>query len=200
MGLDDDVTGWIAGLREQETRAVQQLWERYFRQLMSLANRRLPSAIRRGFDEEDVALSALDSLCRGLAAGRFPLVTDHDSLWALLVVIVRRKCRARIRRETALKRGGGAAGGVPAGHEQLGQALASEISQEPSPEFAAELAEEMDRLLQRLPDETTRRLAILKLEGYTNQEAAQQLKCSQTTVKRRLQLIRKTWSEAAEVA
>ncbi len=43
-------------------------------------------------------------------------------------------------------------------------------------------------------DEATRQLAILKMEGYTNKEAANRLNCSQTTIERRLRLIRKTWS------
>ncbi|MCO6458957.1 MAG: RNA polymerase subunit sigma-70 [Pirellulaceae bacterium] len=200
MSLDDDVTAWIDGLRRQDSQAVQRLWDRYYRQLLSLAARRLPAGLRREFDEEDVALSALDSLCRGLAAGRFPLVTDRDSLWALLVVIARRKCRARLRRLSAQKRGGAAVRGQSAWEDDSGHGLAAEISQDPSPEFAVEVAEELSRLLDRLPDETTRRLAVMKLEGYTNEEAAGQLECSQTTVKRRLQLIRKTWSEAADVA
>ena len=59
--LDEDVTAWIESLRRDEATATQQLWEQYYRRLLDLAARRLPSNIRREFDEEDVALSAIDS-------------------------------------------------------------------------------------------------------------------------------------------
>jgi hypothetical protein len=39
-------------------------------------------------------------------------------------------------------------------------------------------------------------LALLKLEGYTNEEVAGRLACSVRTVKRRLALIRRTWEDA----
>ena len=42
-------------------------------------------------DEEDVALSAFDSFCRGAQRGRFPQLDDRDNLWRLLVVITSRK-------------------------------------------------------------------------------------------------------------
>ena len=38
-------------------------------------------------EPEDVALSAFNSLCRGLENGRFPKLQDRDDLWRLLVVI-----------------------------------------------------------------------------------------------------------------
>ncbi len=195
MSVDEDVTAWLDGLRQEDSVAVRQLWERYYQRLLDLASRRLPGNIRRDFDEEDVALSAIDSLCRGIAAGRFPDLADQDSLWALLIVITKRKCRARIRRHTAQKRGGGKTQGESAFDVKSGGGISGEIGQEPSPEFAAQMTEEVALLLERLEDDVTRQLAVLKLEGYTNQEAAQQLKCSLTTVERRLRLIRKTWSQ-----
>jgi hypothetical protein len=38
-------------------------------------------------DEEDVALSAFDSLCRGVEAGRFPQLFDRSDLWLVLVLV-----------------------------------------------------------------------------------------------------------------
>ncbi len=194
MSLDDDVTAWIDGLRREDAAAAQRLWEHYYRRLLDLAARRLPANMRREFDEEDVALSAIDSLCRGMAQGRFPNLADRDSLWALLIVITTRKCRARVRRHAAQKRGGGSVQGESAFSADAGRGIAAEIGREPSPEFVAVMAEEVKRLLDLLPDDVTQQLAVLKMEGYTNAESAQQLGCSLTTVERRLRLIRKTWS------
>jgi RNA polymerase sigma factor (sigma-70 family) len=200
MSLSDDVTAWIDGMRTQETHATQKVWERYYRRLVELADRRLPRHARREFDEEDVALSAFDTLCRGLAAGRFPDLADRDSLWALLIVITARKARARVRRQTAQKRGGGHVQGESVFDADVGDGIGQQIGDDPTPEFAAEVAEEVESLLAALPDETTRRLAMLKMEGYTNDEAAERLGCSRTTVERRLRLIRATWTEPRQSA
>lgn len=67
------------------------------------------------------------------------------------------------------------------------------IGREPTAEFAAQVAEESERLLELLPDEAMRSLARLKMEGYDNKEAAQQLDCGLRTVERRLGLIRAIW-------
>jgi RNA polymerase sigma factor (sigma-70 family) len=195
MSVDDDVTAWIEGLRHDDSIATKKLWEHYYQQLLQLAGRRLPNNMRREFDEEDVALSAIDSLCRGVAKGRFPDLSDRDCLWALLIVITKRKCRSRVRRHTAQKRGGGKVQGESAFNGELGGSIAEEIGKEPTPEFAAQMTEEVARLLDMLTDDVTRQLAILKMEGHTNKEAADRLSCSQTTIERRLRLIRKTWSQ-----
>ena len=38
-------------------------------------------------------------------------------------------------------------------------------------------------------------IALLKLQGYTNPEVADQCRCSLSTVDRRLQLIRRKWHD-----
>ena len=84
--------------------------EQYFARMVDLARSRLRAAPRRGrdaaSDEEDAALSAFDSLCAGLARGRFPQLADRDDLWRLLVVITTRKVRAQARRRLRQRRGG----------------------------------------------------------------------------------------------
>ncbi len=195
MSVDDDVTAWIDGLQRGDTVAAQHLWEHYYQRLLNLAAQRLPGHMRRDFDEEDVALSAIDSFCRGAANGRFPDLTDRNSLWALLIVITRRKCRARLRNRSAQKRGGGEVQGESGFDSSNGGGISAAIGRDPTPQFAAQMTEEVERLLDMLGDEVTRQLAVLKMEGYTNKEAADRLNCSQTTIERRLRLIRKTWSQ-----
>ena len=68
----------------------------------------------------------------------------------------------------------------------------------PTPQFAAIMAEECQRLLGLLQDAERPHLqaiAVAKMEGYTNQEIAQQLDCSKRTIERGLELIRKKWKE-----
>src|SRR5262249_4482666 len=153
----DPVTHWIDQLIAGDRTAVQPLWERYFQQMVRLARQRLRAAPRVPADGEDVALSAFDSFCRGAEQGRFPGLTDRDSLWSHLIIYTIRKASRLIRSEHRQKRGGGKvldeaslAGrdGEPGFGEVLGR--------EPTPEFAALVAEEYRYLLDRLPDARTR--------------------------------------------
>jgi DNA-directed RNA polymerase specialized sigma24 family protein len=57
------------------------------------------------------------------------------------------------------------------------------------------VAEECARLLNALPDASLRQVAILKMEGYRNEEIAGRLGCSLQTVARRLKVIRRAWQE-----
>jgi DNA-directed RNA polymerase specialized sigma24 family protein len=193
MSSAGSVTHWLGQLKEGEQDAAQPLWEGYFQRLVRLARKKLGGAQRRVADEEDVALSAFDSFCRGAEQGRFPQLADRHDLWRLLVVITARKALDLRNREQALKRGG-AAGAAPdtapfeADLEQI-------VGSEPTPAFAAEVAEECRRLLDRLGDAGLRALALLKMECYTNEEIAAQLRYAVATVERRLRMIRGAWEK-----
>jgi RNA polymerase sigma factor (sigma-70 family) len=193
MASEGSISRWINPLKERDPAAAQQLWERYFHRLVWLARRRLGSVAPRVADEEDVALSAFASFCRGAEAGRFPQLGDRDSLWKILVVLTARKAAHLLRDEGRQKRGGGRAS-VEAGIEE-GTLLHQVLSREPTPAFAAEVAEEYQRLLARLTDPELRRVVGLKMQGYTNEEMARQLNCTTRTVERRLRIIRGLWEK-----
>ena len=91
MSSGGSVTRWVAALKAGDAAAAQPLWERYHRQLVALARRKLDASRRRAADEEDVVQSAFHSFFRGVARGRFPQLNDRDNLWRLLVVITARK-------------------------------------------------------------------------------------------------------------
>jgi DNA-directed RNA polymerase specialized sigma24 family protein len=57
------------------------------------------------------------------------------------------------------------------------------------------MSEEVRRLFDRLPDETLRLVALLRLEGYANDEIAASLDCALRSVERKLERIRVHWSE-----
>ena len=57
--------------------------------------------------------------------------------------------------------------------------------------------EECELLLGRLDDPALRTTALLKLEGYANEEIADRLGCTVRTVERKLARIRETWSRNA---
>jgi len=72
MGADGSVSQWIELLRVGNHAAAQSLWERYFVQLERVARQKLRGRRLALADAEDLALSAFDSVCRGLERGRFP--------------------------------------------------------------------------------------------------------------------------------
>ena len=190
----DSTSEWLGRLKTGEAAAVQNLWERYSQELILLANQRLGTASRRLADEEDVALSVFGSICRGAAAGRFEQVKSRDELWWLLLSITKRKAVDHIRRETAEKRGGG--------REQqelrhcadkpgVGEfSLDDLISPTPTPELIVTLDEQYARLLSLLRDDRLRQIAVMRIEGYTDEEIAQRMLIGVRAVERKLQLIR----------
>jgi RNA polymerase sigma factor (sigma-70 family) len=199
MSHGASITRWVTALKEGDQAAAQPLWERYHRQLVTLARRKLQSSPRRGADEEDVVQSAFHSFFQGVANGRFPQLNDRDNLWRLLVVITARKALDQLDREHAKRRGGGTVGGEsrisPIDGGEAG--IQAVVGDEPTPEFAAQVAEEYDRLLDALDDDTLRRVAVWKMEGFTNDEIAGKLNCSLRTVNRKLDTIRIIWNETS---
>jgi DNA-directed RNA polymerase specialized sigma24 family protein len=62
--------------------------------------------------------------------------------------------------------------------------------------MAAVLNEALQQRLGDLPEPDLRRVALLKLEGYTNHEISETLECSDRSVERKLNLIRERWEAA----
>ena len=194
------VTRWIDALRAGDDEAAGQLWRRYFESLVRLARSKLRAQAKAAADEEDVALSAFDSFYAGMARGRYPDLADRDDLWRLLVTIAARKASDQNRWESRQKRGGGRVvhtSALGTGTDPEGDHLAQIVGAEPSPEFSAIVAEECVRRLQGLPDESLRQVAVLKMEGYRNEEIADRLGCGLRTVARKLEVIRKAWQDEA---
>jgi DNA-directed RNA polymerase specialized sigma24 family protein len=201
MSSDGSVTHWFEDIKQGDSAAAEALWHRYFPRLVLLARQHLQArGTPKGMaDEEDIALSALDSFYRAAQKGRFPDLADRHGLWRLLLRITARKVIDLTRHETRKRRGGrGVRRESPAdrtnpAHEEPG--LDGLIGNEPTPEFAAMVAEQCRRLLEQLQDPDLQSLALAKMEGYGNRQIAEQLDCSVRTVERRLQLIRKTWEQ-----
>jgi DNA-directed RNA polymerase specialized sigma24 family protein len=195
---DGSVTGWIGDLKAGGDSAAQHLWERYFHRLVHLARARLRAVRRAGAvaDEEDAALSAFDSFCRGAAAGRFPQLADRDGLWRLLVVITLHKVMGQVGRQAAKKRGGGqlvGEGAVTGGDATAGGGLDNLAGNEPSPELAALVVDEYRRLRDGLESDELRQVFDLRLQGHTRVEIAEILGCAERTVRRKLEIIREAW-------
>lgn len=156
------------------------------------------AAPRAAADEEDVALSAFDSFCRGAEAGRFPRLDDRDDLWHVLFVITDRKAVGLARREGRAKRGGGRVVQISAfgkGEDSNADVMGGIPGSEACPAFAAQVAEECQRLLSILSDGKLRQIAIWKMEGFTNVEISEKLSLSVPTIERKLARIRTLWQQ-----
>lgn len=193
---EGSITILIKRIKEGDPAAVTPIWDAYFARLVSLARGRLRSVPRAVADEEDVALSAFDSFCRGVGEGRFPRLDDRDDLWQVLFMLTTRKAVGRVRYETRDRRDWRRVAQSPANGEASTDAPALPASlagAEPTPEFAAEVAEEVSRLLGMLGDGLLRQVAILKMEGYSSKEIARVISRAESTVERRLRNIREIW-------
>ena len=193
------VTQWLDQLQAGDRAAAENLWDSYFRRLVALARARLQGVPRSAADEEDVALSAFDSFCRGAEQGRFPQLADRDNLWRLLVVITSRKALDLAQHEGRQKRGGAVLeAALPRLPDSSAAAGLDQFSSpEPTPEFAAEVAEQCQLLLDRLGDGELRTVALMKMEGYSIDEIAAKLGCAPRTVDRKLWVIRTLWEAEA---
>lgn len=197
MSTEGSVTQWMGAVEQGDEDAAQRLWERYYTSLLRVARSKLTPRASRAADEHDVVLDAFDACYRGLQQGRFPHIADRHELWKLLITLTARKAVDAVRREQRKKRGGGhvVAEADLAALDAGGDALARAVGHEPTPEFAATVAEDLQRRLDSLPAAALRDICLWKLEGCTNEEIAEKLRCTVRTVERKLELIRKLWLE-----
>jgi DNA-directed RNA polymerase specialized sigma24 family protein len=198
QAADSSVTNWIQSLKGGDADAAQRLWQRYMEDLIRLARSRLRGAPRAVEDEEDAALGAFDSFCRGAARGRYPQVADRADFWRLLVVITERKALDQAQHERRRKRGGGRLVGMSERQDadHKGEGVNGVPSPHLSPEMSALVADQCRCLLGSLADETLRRVALMKMEGFTHEEIADRLGCSLRSVGRKIERIRLTWETA----
>ena len=166
------------------------------------ASTRLPANLRRTGDEEDIAISAFHSFIAGIRDDRFPDLSGPDNLWGLLITLTGRKVSAHMRHNTRQKRGGGNVRGESIFIRADGDMAAGGIggiSDESKPaDIQHELSEACDHLLSQLDDEQLRQIAVLRMDGFLVDEIAERMELSKRAVERRLQLIRKIWSEQVE--
>jgi DNA-directed RNA polymerase specialized sigma24 family protein len=201
------VTIWIGDLKNGGDTAANHLWNRYCHRLEQIARRDLGRKLPKGGigGPDDAANSAFHSFCKGVRGNRYPRLNDRDDLWRLLVFITRRKVSDRVRYECGVERGGGRvvrAGEMRADNDgvgvddqdQLGAARQRRggawINADPSPEEVVIQAEEVERLLDKLGDETLKSIVLAKLEGLTDEEVAARFGKYREWVVRRLKVCR----------
>ena len=176
---DDGFEATMVRLRSGDERAATEVFERYVRRLVVLAGKQLDTRLRHRVDVEDAVVSACRSFFARARRGEFNL-TGWDELWSLLVIITLRKCARRLRDVKAARRDPRRE--VEArGLEQGGVWQVPDRA--PSPVEAAILAETTEELFRDL-DPDDRPIVEYLLQGYTAEETATHLDCSERTVRR----------------
>jgi RNA polymerase sigma factor (sigma-70 family) len=188
------VTEWLKQLREGDGAAAARLWERYGLALRQLAKLRHRAVLGPADDEDDLAQSVFAGLWQGVTAGHMDSIQDRDELWYVLITITKHKALRRQEYQQAQKRMGKALSIEVIGDESWAETSIALAANDPPPDLAAMVEDEQARLMSLLDDPTLRRIAQLKLEGWTHQEVARELKVSSRTIIRKLSLIRDRWS------
>ena len=190
MSDPGSITQWLQCLKAGDTTAAANLWERFCTRLKELVRpETCPWMTGGAWDESDVALSAFALFCKGLSEGRYHSANDREDLWRLLATIALRKARDRTRLGQARKRSKTDQRKVVPDEDVLETLPASAQP----PDVQMMMHEECQRLLSVLPNPELQALALLKLEGYSNQEAADSLGYTRRTIQRMLALIRSLW-------
>jgi RNA polymerase sigma-70 factor (ECF subfamily) len=181
MGLDESFETVMLRLRAGDDDAAAVVFRRFTHRLMALARTRLELLCGSRADIEDLIQSVYKSFFSRYAQGQFH-VDDWSELWGLLTVITLRKCANRrtylqarrrdVRRLLTRAPQGGAFGPV-----------CELVDREPTPLEAAALADLVQELFRGLnpPDRQT---VSMLLQGYTAQEIANVMTCSERTVRR----------------
>lgn len=169
---------------------MERLYREYFPRLRALSQRTLGHLPGAGTEAEDVVQSALKSLCRFMRSKPQSGQQNRDDLWRILCHLVACKSRRRVTRQTR---------GLPGGRLHMTtdiepsdgkHLLSTRLASVAPAEFDVCVSEALESL-----DSTLRQIALLTLEGYTQDEIAKQLGCSRRTIIRKLELIRRIITE-----
>lgn len=185
----------MARLRAGQNDAATQVFNRFAGRLIALARKQLDPQVLQKVDPEDVLQSVFRSFFVRHVGGQFGGFEGWDNLWAILVVLTRRKCGRRmdyfhaacrdVQREVA-------------GQDALGESApdGGASDDEPTPSEAAMLTETLDQLMRCL-EGRHREILALRLQGYTPPEISSRLGCTERTVYRVLERVRQ-WLQAMQ--
>jgi len=193
--IEESVFDLFARLQQGRESAAGQLWERYCPRLTGLARRVLGGRPHHFPEAEDAALSAMASFCLAAQDRRIQGDIDGEALWRLLKCFTIRKAAKVIEAENAKKRGGGKVVSETAWTaDASSKGLDAAFEKVLTPDF--DLSSE--EMLDKLQNEELRTIALAKLMGYTNQDIAQRLECTERRIERKLQGIRAAWEDLVE--
>jgi RNA polymerase sigma-70 factor (ECF subfamily) len=177
--------GLLARARQQDPAALAELVGRYESRVRMVARVLLGPALRPYLDSLDLVQSVHRSLMLGIQHDRFDISTP-EQLVALTTTMVRRKVARQwrhMRRQQRLENGSTDPGNVP-------QLLVSLTSTDGDPAETAQLNDAVQRLWDHL-EPSEQRLMTLRLQGYTTEEAADEMGLTPVGLRVRLTRLRR---------
>ncbi len=176
--MDEETIHLVSRFRQGDEDAAEELFSRYVRRLVALANSRLSSKMSRRIDAEDIVQSAYRSFFTRARDGKYVFQQSGD-LWRLLVVITLNKLRQKVEFHSAGKRRIDREQSCDVG----GLVHAEVVTREPSPVETLGVIEEIEQLTKGL-DDTQRHIVSMRLQGYSIDEIASDVQRSERTVRR----------------
>ncbi|MEL7496122.1 MAG: ECF-type sigma factor [Planctomycetota bacterium] len=194
---EDSNSGDIVPAVSSTSSWSEEVWNKYFERLLHFARKQMRGMPKVASDEEDITLSVLKSVClavRKRNGERADDAPDTDSIWGMLVLICKRKIANQYAYQRRSKRDASRSESLYSSPTLLQQLESKEIR----PEMLTQFNERIDELFETLEHDSLKKVARAKAQGYTNQEIAERLSCSLSTVERKLRLIREIWSRESE--
>jgi RNA polymerase sigma-70 factor (ECF subfamily) len=167
--------------------AFEKIFARYSERLIRLARLRISERLASRIEAEDVVQSVFRTFFGRMRNRRFGFEEESD-LWKLLVSMTLNKLRNKVDWHTAAKRDVRAEHSIDADRQALPSAFDAD-GQSPSPSAVIAFLDLLEDFMSRLRD-TDRRILELRLDGYSQQEIAQEMGCTERTVRRVLERIR----------
>jgi RNA polymerase sigma-70 factor, ECF subfamily len=194
MPDDSPVPDLLARLRGGDERAAAEVFGRFAHRLAGLARQKLGKALRGKEDPDDAVQSALKSFFLRYAAGEYELAS-WDDLWGLLTRITAHKCGHRFERFHAARRDVRREVAAPAADES--NPSWEPLVRDPTPAQALVLAELLEELHRPLGGRD-RGILALRLQGEEVAAICAQVQCSERTVFRVLDRVRRQLERQCE--
>ena len=178
---------------------VAELWEKYYGRLKNSISDRVKRIRRPVASDSEIALSAFNSLVKGVKEGKFPELENESEMWRLLKTIAIRKANDTHKHLWASKRGGkvGALGQADTENSERAGAIDGAPAQQ-GQGSELEVEEMLSNLLERLPNDKYRDVVVLKLQGLNTLGIAEHLGTTTRTVQRMLNSVRSEWEDELE--
>lgn len=192
--MSGSITAWIEQVKNGEPSGAREIWNRFSRKLIQVADTKLRLSRSRAVDGEDIAIIAFSNFLQN--ADGFQRLVNRDDLWKILFMLTNRRAVDQLRRDFAKRNGGGDVVGESAFFDlEIQQGLNGLPGNDRAPDIDLIFAEEFDCRLNMLADKRLQEIALYRLSGMTYVEIAEQLQISRRSVERKCFLIRELWLE-----
>lgn len=181
-------------IRKGQLEAIDEVFQRYFARSVRYAKARVHMHESPLIDPEMAVASAIGSLISRVRRGAYPDLDNERDFWNLLARVVERKISKYRRYNYADKR---SPGQRLLSVDSLGDSSDAEASKaappgaEVSPLAQAIADETLQLLLERLTQEETRDVLLLRMEGFSFVQIAEHMGRSRGWVQRRCEEIRR---------